>query len=241
MSSPYGPNGGDEPKWGEQQPGPGSGGPAQPPYGGGYYGQQPYGQPDPRQGQPYGQPGQYGQTGPQQYGQYGQTGPQQYGQPGQGQYGPYGQPGQGQYGQGYGQTGPQYGQQAQPGQQWQFPQPGAGYRPPTATLPPKKRSPLPWILLVLGLVIIAAVIVGILATSGALGRTTFDNVAVENGVKKILTEDYKKNVGTVSCPAGEEVKAGRTFTCTANVDGQERQVTITVRTDGGEYEVGEPK
>jgi len=230
MSSPYGPgsgpggpgNGPDEPQqWGQQQPGYGTGGQGQQPSYGGYYGQQPYG------GQRYGgQPGSYGQPyGDQPYGgqpgQYGQTGPQQYGQPGQ-----------------YGQTGQQYGQ---PGQQWQYPQPGTGYPPPAAAPTRKKRSALPWILLVLGVLVVAAVVVGALAATGRLGRTTFDNVAVQDGVKKVLTEDYKKNVTSVSCPAGQEVKAGSTFTCTANVDGQDRQVTITVKTDGGEYEVGEPK
>jgi len=94
---------------------------------------------------------------------------------------------------------------------------------------------------IVGVLVIAGVIVGLLAATGRLGTTTFDNVAVQEGVKKILTEDYKKNVTTVTCPAGQEVKAGRTFTCTANVDGQDRQVTITVKTDSGEYEVGEPK
>jgi hypothetical protein len=65
---------------------------------------------------------------------------------------------------------------------------------------------------------------------------------VQNGVRQILTENYgQQNVSSVSCPADQEVRAGRTFTCTAVVDGQERQVTITVKTDGGEYEVSEPK
>jgi hypothetical protein len=219
MSSPYGPSGGD-PQWGQQQPGHGSG--EQPSYGG----QQPYGQP----GQ-YGQPSQPGQHGGGQHGGGGYGG-QPYGQPGQygGQYGqqPYGQPGQ---------PGGQYGQ---PGQQWQYPQPGAGYQRPTPP-PAKKRSALPWILLVVGVLVIAGVVVGVLAATGTLGKTTFDNTAVQNGVKKILTEDYKiQNVTTVTCPAGQEVKAGHTFTCTANIDGQPRQITIKVKNDNGEYEVGQP-
>jgi Domain of unknown function (DUF4333) len=222
MSSPNAPNGGDEPRWGQQEPEYGAGGQGQQPSYGGYYGQQPYGQPGQ---QPYG-----GQPG-QPYGQPGQYGARPYGQPGQ----PYGQPGQyGQPAEQYGQPGQQYGQ---PGQQWQYPQTGAGYPPPAK----KKRSSLPWILLVVGVLVLGAALVAVLALSGRLGTTTFDNVAVQNGVKKILTEDYKKNVTSVTCPAGEEVKAGRTFTCTATVDGQQRQVTITVKSDDGAYEVGEPK
>lgn len=209
MSSPYGPGGGEHPRWGQQQPGYGS------PYGGqpqqpGYGGQPPqYGQPQ----QPYGYPHQ---------------------QP------PYGAP-------------PQYGQQ--PGQ-WQQPHPGhtnTGQQPFQAfqTQPPygqphhgaprKKRSALPWVLLAIGIAVIVGGVVAALALSGALGRTTFDNVAVQDGVRKILTEEYQRDVGAVSCPAGQEVKTGRTFNCSVTVDGEERQVTITIKTDSGEYEVGEPK
>lgn len=249
MSSPYGPSGGD-PQWGQQQPGYGQGEQPQQPgqYGGGQYGAQPgYGQPaQPGQpGQsPYGQPGQYGaQPG---YGQpaYGQPGQQ----PGYGQQTPPGgHPGQqGFPGQqpGYGQPGGQPGypgqpnQPGQPGAQWQQYQQSPYGQPPAQ----KKKSALPWILLVVGIVVIAGAVVGLLAATGALGRTTFDNVAVQDGVKKILTEDYKiENVGAVSCPAGQEVSTGGTFTCTANIDGQDRQVTITIKSDDGEYEVGQPR
>jgi Domain of unknown function (DUF4333) len=178
---------------------------------GGFHSQQPYGQPDPRQGQSYG--ARPGQYGGQPYG------------------GPYGQ---------------QYGQ---PGQPWQYPQSGAVYgqpappQSPPSSAPEKRpaRSVLPWILLVVGVLVVAGGVVAVLAATGMLGKTTFDNVAVQDGVRKVLTEDYNKNVGAVSCPAGEEVKTGRTFNCVATVDGQERQVTITVKTDSGEYEVGEPK
>jgi hypothetical protein len=239
MSSPYGPNGpsGSDPQWGQQQPGYGQGEQGQPPgQGGGQYGGQPqYGQPgqgqqpqygqQPYGGDPYGGQPQYGQPQPQ-YGQpgYGQPGPGGYGQPGQpGQPGLPGQP-------------PGYGLPGQPGQQWQYPQQFG--QPPA----PKKKSALPWILLVVGVVVIAGVVVALLAATGTLGRTTFDNAAVQTGVKKILTEDYKiENVGNVTCPAGQEVTTGATFTCTANIDGQDRQVTITIKNGDGEYEVGQPR
>lgn len=235
MSSPYGPSGGD-PQWGQQHPGYGQQG-EQPSYGG--YGQ-PYGAP-PGQQQPHAQPGQYGQQPPEaQPGQYGQ---QPYAQPGQyGSPGPYEQPGQ--YGQQpYGQQPPPYGQQwpyaQQPGQQ-----PG---QPPVA----KKRSALPWVLLTVGVLVIAAVVVGVLVASGTVGKTTFDQAAVENGVRQILTGDPEAaddrrgyglaNVTNVRCPAGQEVRVGVTFTCTASIDGKQRSISIRVKTDGGEYEVGQPQ
>jgi Domain of unknown function (DUF4333) len=187
---------------------------------------------DPQWGQ---QPGYGGYYGQQPYGQ-----PQQQPeQPGQQQ--PYGgQP----YGaqQGYGQQS--YGQPVtpypQPGQQWQFPQTGAGQTPPPAR---KKRSALPWLLAAVGVLVIAAAVLAMLVATGRLSRTTtFDNTAVQNGVRDILTREYRiQNVTAVTCPSGQEVKAGRTFTCTANVGGTDRRVTITVKTDAGEYEVGRPQ
>jgi hypothetical protein len=244
MSTPYGPSGGDpQQPWGSQQPGSGfgPGGPPREPYGGGGYGQ-------PGQGQPYGPPGGdqpgpstpgHGQPSPVHPG-YGQPGPahpgygqQPYGPP-PGQQGPppgYGQP----YGQPPGQQ--QYGPPSQP-----FPaqyQTG-GYQ--TVPPPRKKKSALPWILLVVGLLVIAGGVVAALYFAGTLTRTTFDNTAVQNGVRQVLTEDYGlQNVSDVSCPAGQEVKTGATFTCRATIDGQQKNVPITVKTDDGEYEVGQPK
>jgi Domain of unknown function (DUF4333) len=186
----------------------------QPGYGG-YHGQQPYGQPEQQPRYPDDQyPGEQRPYGGQPYG-----GQQGYGQP-------------------YGQPTTQY---PQPGQQWQFPQPGAGQAPPAPAR--KKRSALPWILLAVGVLVIAGAVLAVLLATGRLSRTTtFDNTAVQNGVKDILTREYKiDNVSSVSCPSGQEVKAGRTFTCTATVGGQQRTINITVKTDAGEYEVGRPQ
>jgi hypothetical protein len=97
-------------------------------------------QPPGQYGGSYGQPGQpgqpYGQPGQPQYGQP-QPGQPQYGQPGQ-----YGQPPAGppQYGQ------PQYGQ----------PQYGAPGGPGGYGQPPQKKSPLPWIILAVVVVLVGA-------------------------------------------------------------------------------------
>jgi hypothetical protein len=113
---------------------------SQPP---GQYGGQPDqpGQPG-QPGQPYGQPGGYGQPNQPQYGQPAQP---QYGQPSQPQYG---QPSQPQYGQ------PQYGQP-------QYGAPGGSpYGPPGGPggygQPPQKKSPLPWIILAVVVVLVGA-------------------------------------------------------------------------------------
>jgi len=45
----------------------------------------------------------------------------------------------------------------------------------------------------------------------------------------------------VTCPADQEVKAGTTFDCSLQIDGQAKTVKITVKDDDGTYEVGVPQ
>lgn len=231
MSSPHGPSGGNDPnQWGQQPrgagqyPGTPSGGfPNQGGYGGqpGYprqpgYGQQPGYADQPQHGQ---QPGYGGQP---QYGQ--QPG---YAQPGYGQQPSY--PAQPYYGQPLG-----YGQQ--PGDQ-QF----GGFPGTTPPGGPQRKSLVLWI--GIGGVVLVLAVAAVLAFAwpGWLSSKTFDNVAVQNGVKKVLTQDFKiDQVGKVSCPSGKEVKAGSTFECTATIDGKEQKLKITVKNDEGRYEVPQP-
>ena len=218
------------------------------------YGQPQYGQPTQVAGQqPYGQqpgydPQQYGQQpgyDPQQYGQ------QQYAQPGYGQ-----QPGYDpqQYGQQPGYDPQQYGQQQysqQPGQgQQQYGQPGydqqqygqqPGYGGSSAAFgAAPKKSALPWILagaaaLLLGLFAFLAFV-----APGFLNRTVFDQAAVQSGVQRILADSYSQTAQSVQCPEDQPVEVGASFTCTATIDGENRSVTVTVKTDDGQYEVSQP-
>jgi hypothetical protein len=220
MSTPYGGN--DPQQWGRQP----------------QYGQQPGGA-NPPSG-PQQQPG-YGW--PPQYEQ--QPGyPQEYQQPQQTQWGqqptPYGQqPGypQQQPGGGYPHTGPQqppgYGQ---PRQEVDYGQP-----PSNSGAGEKKSKNAIWI--GIGAVIVVIAAVGILGfvTPGFFVAKVFDNKAVQAGVSKILTENYKiQGVANVSCPAGQEVKDGNTFDCTATVAGKQQRVPIKVTSADGQYEVGTP-
>jgi hypothetical protein len=239
MTSPYGPSGGNDPQqWGQQPqggyPGTPSGGfPAQPPQ------QQPPQQPhqqSPWGGQqqpnPYGQP----QTGPQP-GQYQQPSPYG-GQPGYPQqqpqqFNPYGQPAQ--------QTA-QWGQQPMPGQQPQWGQQppgqfGGGF--PSAPAPKGGRRGL-----VIGIVVVAVlivIVVVVLLVAGVFTKKVFDTAKVEQGVTGVLTNDYKLKASDVKCPDGEAVKTGNTFDCTVTVDGAQKKVTVTVKSDDGHYEVGQPQ
>lgn len=238
MSSPYGPPGGSDPQqggWGQQ---PGYGGGQYPnPHSGGFPAQQGgYGQPAPGQGG--GWPGQQPQPG---YGQ--QPMPQPgYGQ--QPQYPGYGQqPGQADQPQypGYGQQQatqqyPGYGQQQQ---QQQYPgyQPGFGGDQAT----PHRRTGLIWSIVVAVVVIAAAVAVLGFVWPGWFNTKVLDTAALENGVKTVLQNDYKINVGSVNCPSDPEVSVGKVYQCHVTVGGQPKEVDVTIKNTDGLYEVSQPK
>lgn len=194
------------------------------------WGQQPYGA-GPTPGTPSGgfpaqQPG-YGQQ------PYGSGYPQQGGYPQPTQQYPAADP--------YAQQQQPYGQQpyGQPGQQ-----PYGGYGPggyPPGPTSKKSSAPI-WI--AVAVVVLAAAAVGVLGfvTPGWFTTKVFDQSAVQDGVKKILTEKYnERNVESATCPADQEVKKDRKFDCTVTVDGEDRTVTITPRDDNGEYEVSQPR
>ncbi|MGH3908113.1 MAG: DUF4333 domain-containing protein [Pseudonocardiaceae bacterium] len=221
MSTPYGPSGSPEPTQRGQQP-PGEGYPGTPP--GGFPVQDPnwgyqQGYPPPSYDpQGYGPPPGYG---PQGYGPPPGYDPQGYPPPGYDQWQqPYG---------GYQDHGQQSGQPPYPG----------GYGQPAGEAPGKK-STLPWMLTGVGGVILASIIFLGFVTPGFFTTTVFDRVAVQEGVQRILSDEYGQNTQAVTCPGDQEVQTGSRFTCQATIDGAQHDVTITVKTDAGEYEVGRP-
>lgn len=192
----------------------------QQPYGGGQVPGTPSGgfpaQGYPQQQQPYGQQ-------PPQYPGYGQQPQptQQY--PAGGYQQPYGEQPQQQY--------PGYGQQPQQHYPGQAPQ-------------KKKSGGLIWgIVAVLVLVVGAVVVLGFI-TPGWFTKRVFDQAAVQDGVKRILVDEYNADsakIEAVSCPEGEPVTKDHRFTCTLKYDGQEFSVDITVREESnGQYEVANP-
>ncbi len=103
---------------------------------------------------------------------------------------------------------------------------------------PGAGSPLPW-LVGIGTLLLTVVMVAV-AVPNSLLSTEFDESAVQRGVARVLT-DSGYSVGLVLCPAEQPVAVGHRFSCRAGIDGYLRDVTITVRTSGGEYEVGVPR
>jgi hypothetical protein len=238
MSTPYGPPGSEEPpQWGQQPSGQGYPPPGYP------QGYPPQGYPPP--GYPQGYP------------------PQGYPPPGypQGYPPPTTQPGPG-YGQGFGPPPgydrhppgydlhpsgyDQYGQPPYPPQGYQpyGPQPGSPPSPGDPAQPDHggapQKSALPWIIVGVGGVTLAVILLLGFVTPGLFTTTIFDQNAVQQGVQRILSDEYGQNAQSVRCPAEQEVRPGATFTCQAMIDGEQRDVTITVKTDAGEYEVARP-
>ncbi|SER70084.1 protein of unknown function [Lentzea xinjiangensis] len=225
MSSPYGPSGGNDPQqpWGQPQQPYGGGFPPGTPSGG-FPAQNPYGQPQqpqPGQQQPY--PG----FDPSQQ----QT--QQYGVPGQQpQSNPYGTPAQDPYGQQTQQYGVP-GQQPNPyGQQ-------PGYGPP---MPPKKKSSAAiWVAAVVVVLLVGGVLFTGFVSPAFFKKKIFDNTAVQNGIVQILKDEYKiSDVGAATCGGENEVKPNTSFECKVQVGGKDKKVKIVVKTEDGEYEVGQP-
>lgn len=168
----------------------------------------------------------YGGTNPQQWSGQPGPGPQQPGYP-QAPYGPH---------PGYGQQ--PYGQQF-PGQQF----PG---QPPRFTGAPQPAGKGGGKGLLIGLgalvVLVAAFLVTGFLAPGFLTTTVLSQTAVQDGVKQVLTGNYRlRDVGAVSCPADQEVTPGATFDCATTVDGEGKTVTVTIKDDAANYEVAYPQ
>jgi hypothetical protein len=142
---------------------------------------------------------------PQQPGQWG-------GQPGWGQ-----QPGPGQQPGGYPQTGgypqqggyqqqgdyPQQGPQQQPyGQPNPYGQPTGYGQPPYGAYPPRKKSPLPWILAGGGVVVVAVVVVLIIALTG--GADTSSPEGVAQAAVDAYNDKSIDGIKEVACSATKE-------------------------------------
>jgi hypothetical protein len=213
--------------------------------------QGPYGAPQPYGGQPQygGQPHHGGQPqsgGQPHHGGQSQYDPNQYGQAGYGQQPTPQYPGQQ---QAWGRPGQQQGWGQNPGQQptqqWQphgAQQWGQGY-PALPETPAGRRtaSKLPLILGGVVVLVLAAVAVLGFVAPGFFVTKVFDAAAVQDGVRRILTDDYGiAAVTSVTCGEGIQVDTGATFECDATIDGAPVKVPIKVTSDDGAYEVGRP-
>jgi hypothetical protein len=103
-----------------------------------------------------------------------------------------------------------------------------------------ERSKKPLIFGAIGVVVLAGA--GAAAwLLGAFSGDTLEQGSLQDGVSKVLKENYgEHDVRDMSCPAGQEIKTGTTFDCTAKVAGTPKTITVRVLNDTPEYEVGAP-
>lgn len=169
-------------------------------------------------------------SGPWQPGSGSFSGPWQPGQPPGGPWGPPAQPTQpaqpppapGQYGGGF--------QPAQYG--------GLGAFAAAPAKQPKSKKPL----LLGGIAVLVLVVGGGAAwLLGAFRGDVLDRQSLQDGVVKVLNENYgEPDVKNAQCPADEAAVNGTTFDCTVTIGGQQKKVTVRVLNDRPEYEVGAP-
>jgi Domain of unknown function (DUF4333) len=85
----------------------------------------------------------------------------------------------------------------------------------------------------------ATVLAGCTITVGA--RDTVDQAHVSASLTRWLKERFPDTrVGSIACPSEVQLTAGRSFECTADMDGAELPITVTlthVDSDKGEYDV----
>jgi hypothetical protein len=94
------------------------------------------------------------------------------------------------------------------------------------------------------LLLLALVVVALLAFLVGPRFARYDVLdarAVEQGVSRVLADDWRRTATDVRCPDDQRVRPGTTFSCTATVDGRPQQVPVTVTDDAGTYEVGQPR
>ncbi|WP_410574157.1 DUF4333 domain-containing protein [Amycolatopsis sp. cmx-4-61] len=132
---------------------------------------------------------------------------------------------------GHGQ--PQYGGGFQPGQYG-----GLGAFPAEPAKKPKSKKPA---LIAVGAVLVLALGGGAAWLLGAFRGDVLEQQSLEDGVVKVLNENYgEPDVKNAQCPANEAAQNGTTFDCTVTIGGQQKKVTVRVLNDRPEYEVGAP-
>jgi uncharacterized protein DUF4333 len=106
---------------------------------------------------------------------------------------------------------------------------------------PGERGVPPWLFGVSVLALVAIVMVLGFVIPGFFVTKVFDQVAVQNGVRSVLVNDYRvQNVAEVVCPADQRVLAGRDFTCLARINNSPAQVRVVIKDSTGRYQVSRP-
>ncbi|NHD17703.1 MULTISPECIES: DUF4333 domain-containing protein [unclassified Actinopolyspora] len=99
----------------------------------------------------------------------------------------------------------------------------------------------PWFCAALAvLVALGMAFLGFLAP-GWFYRGVLDAGSVQAGVRQIVRDSYGvEGVESVSCPSGQPVRPGHSFTCEVSTDGGQQRVRVVVQDEEGTYAVERP-
>ena len=92
----------------------------------------------------------------------------------------------------------------------------------------------------LGTVLLVGCLAGLLAACGSSSRGGGGSGVAQRGAYKVGAPYKIDGVTGVTCPAEQKVEDGAKFECTATIAGKPQKVPITVKGDGGNYEVSPP-
>ena len=85
---------------------------------------------------------------------------------------------------------------------------------------------------------LAALLAAALLLAAGCGETVIDATKTEAALEQNLRNSTGRNVSSVDCPSGVEVKAGKTFQCTVDVAGGGQQmVTLKILNSDADVEV----
>ncbi|NYH77103.1 hypothetical protein FHR84_000417 [Actinopolyspora biskrensis] len=72
-------------------------------------------------------------------------------------------------------------------------------------------------------------------------RSVLDAGSVQAGVRQIVRDSYgMEGVESVSCPSGQPVRPGHSFTCEVSTGGDDERVRVVVQDEEGTYAVERP-
>jgi uncharacterized protein DUF4333 len=99
------------------------------------------------------------------------------------------------------------------------------------------------------IVVLISGLAGSLAVMAVLGFVTpgyfvsrsFETASLQDGVAKVLRDDFQIAVAAVACPVKVPVRADLRFSCNALVDGRQVPISVRVLTDDGRFEVSRPR
>ncbi len=70
--------------------------------------------------------------------------------------------------------------------------------------------------------------------------TTVIESSKATSLLRTTAQGFGASAQSISCPSGVEAKAGKTYTCTATINGQKRTVNLRITNSSGFVEVTNP-